>query len=104
MTSESAERWHGRRLLATLLDVSIFLTPVAAASLALWALAGHLGAYSTIWRVLILLGAASLAAVGAERLVRRIVPLSALLRLTMLFPIGLRPGSQSRGRRAIPVN
>lgn len=86
MTRESAARWPGRRLLATLLDVSIFLTPVAAASAALWVVAGQVTGLSTVWRVLVLLGVASLAAGAAERVVRRFLPLSALLRFTMLFP------------------
>jgi response regulator RpfG family c-di-GMP phosphodiesterase len=82
----SSVRWRGRRLLATAVDISIFLTPVAAATAALWLLAGHLDDLTRLWRIVVLLVVASAAAFAAERIARRLLPLSALLRLTMVFP------------------
>jgi HD domain len=83
---EPTERWPGRRLLAALLDVSIFLAPIAAASATLWVLTRRVSGLHPVWRVLVLLGVATLVAAVVQRLVRRFLPLTALLRLTMVFP------------------
>jgi response regulator RpfG family c-di-GMP phosphodiesterase len=86
MSTESAGRWRQRRLAATLLDVGVFLAPVAGASVSLWLLARPLSRLELVWRVVLLLAASTAAALVVERLTRRFLPLSALLRLTLVFP------------------
>jgi hypothetical protein len=86
MARDIGSRWRGRHRLATVVDALAFCAPIAAASACLWLLKPALGGLSTAWRIIVLLLAASLAALVADRLVRRVLPLGALLRLTMVFP------------------
>jgi putative nucleotidyltransferase with HDIG domain len=91
-TSKPAEpaenRWDARPVVAGLLRVAIVLAPLAVSSAALFGLShvwpepagGH------TWWLASLALVAVLVAFTVERVVRRLLPLASLLRLTMLFP------------------
>ncbi len=83
-------RWAGRPVLARVLRVGIALAPVIVAVVATYAAAALLpepvgAAATTIWFVsLVILSVVVMAAV--ERLARLLLPLTLLLRLTLVFP------------------
>ncbi|MGJ7442849.1 HD domain-containing phosphohydrolase [Aquipuribacter sp. MA13-6] len=79
-------RWSSRPALAVLLRLAILLAPVAV-SLVVGLAASRTLAGASLWLLVPVLAVACLtAALGTERLVRRWLPLEALLRMTMLFP------------------
>src|SRR5438105_5624521 len=84
------ERWRGRPVLGRLLRLAIVLVPIAA-SVGVGAVVGRalprpsgLAATALWWAVV--LGTSTAALMLADRLARQLLPLAALLRLTMLFP------------------
>ena len=86
MGKSQSPGWRQHRILASTLDVGIFLSPIAAASLTLWTLVGAVRGVPMVWRLALLLVLSTAAAFLVERVVRKLLPLSALLRLTMVFP------------------
>lgn len=87
--SEADNRWTGHPHLARTLRWVVRLAPVAAAAVTSWllgrSLPPHAGTHR--WAFVALVVAASLiVGFATERLARRLLPLSMLLTLTMLFP------------------
>ncbi len=78
--------WARRPGLSRLLDAALFLTPVAASSAVLWWLARQTQGAPGAVRIPVLLLVAGLAGLGVERLMRHLIPLATLMRLTMVFP------------------
>ena len=84
------ERWRGRPVLSWLLRMAIVVAPIAA-SVAVAAVVGRSLPRSTgvsgviVWWALVL-GTSTGTLVLADRLTRRLLPLAALLRMTLLFP------------------
>jgi hypothetical protein len=84
------ERWRSRRGAAALLRVCVFLLPLGAGYLAGRIVSASLPEPDSVaetlgWWVLVL-ASATLAGHFADRLGRRLLPLTVLLRMTMLFP------------------
>ena len=96
-------RWRARPLVAGTLVVAVFAIPVVcsvgAAALVghLWAPAGGLG--SALGRWVAILGISTLVFFGCERLTRRALPLTVLLKMGMVFP-GRAPRRLSVARRS----
>jgi hypothetical protein len=84
------ERWRDHRLAAWLLRGLIFLAPLAAAvGASLWIsrrLFDPTSAPAIIAWWVVLVGFSSLVAWGVDRLGRKLLPLTVMLRMTMLFP------------------
>ena len=84
------QRWRGRRALSALVRVAVFTMPLAA-SMAAGALVSRTlprpeGAVAvTAWWVVVL-GTVTIVMVVVERAARRLLPLAALLRLSLIFP------------------
>src|SRR5580698_7676482 len=107
-SAESAEsaggdnRWRARPVVAGLVVVAVFAVPVvfsvATAALVghLWAPAATAGGLALRW--VAILGCSSLVFIGAERLSRRALPLTVLLKMGMVFP-GRAPRRLSVARR-----
>ncbi|MBW3614502.1 MAG: diguanylate cyclase [Actinobacteria bacterium] len=99
------QRWHGRPGLAAALRAVAFALPLVASLAAGWGLSAVLPRPSTVAATLVwwttVLAAAGFALVVFDRLARRVLPLAALLRLSMVFPdrapsrlgVALRSGS-----------
>src|ERR1700756_1892546 len=84
-------RWSGRPVQAALIRAFAFVAPIGAslvfvhlASRLVPAPVGSLWVYLLWW--LWLLTAATMVLVGAEALARRLLPLAALLKLSLVFP------------------
>lgn len=88
--SVSGERWRSRRLASWSLRALIFLAPLAAAVAASLWLSGLLFNPESATEVVawwaILIGFSSMVAWGVDRHARRLLPLTVMLRATMLFP------------------
>ncbi len=83
------QRWQARPLLAALLKGVVIAIPVMCSLLAAWALSAVLpaGSGASRWGYrAITVGCSVAAALVAERGSRRLVPLTVLLKLSMLFP------------------
>ena len=78
--------WARRPGASRVLDSLLFLMPVASSSAVLWWLARHTAGAPAAVRIPVLLLVAALAGMGAERLMRHLLPLATLMRLTMVFP------------------
>ena len=102
------ERWHDRPVLAVILRLAVVAAPFAASVTAAWLMAGFLATPEGIGeRVLWWAGVLS-ASLGAllvfDRAARRLLPLAALLELSLIFPdrapsrfsVALRSGSTKR--------
>ncbi|MDQ3107649.1 MAG: HD-GYP domain-containing protein, partial [Actinomycetota bacterium] len=98
-----ADRWKRRRGLATLIRVVVVLAPVVVATdvglLIANALPTPEGAGPTIGWWASVLGASLAALLGFDRLFRRLLPLSVLLNLALVFP-GVAPSRFSAAFRA----
>jgi hypothetical protein len=85
-----ATRWQPRPVVATVVVVAVFVVPVVlsigAAALVgnLWHPAATVGGTALRW--VAILGASTLVFVGGERFTRRVLPLTVLLRMGMVFP------------------
>lgn len=88
--NRGGERWRSRRVAAWLLRAGIFLAPFAAAVAASLWLSSRLYEPASALEVVgwwaILIGFSSVVAWAVERLARRLLPLTVMLRMTMLFP------------------
>ncbi len=82
----AADRWARRRLMSAALDSLLLVGPLVCGSLALWLLASRTSAWSWGAQVPLLLAGSCAAAAVADRLLRRVLPLATLMRLTMVFP------------------
>jgi hypothetical protein len=85
---QSADRWERRVVLATAIEALTIVVPLLASYLAVRLLLVFVGNAS--WPLAAQMLAALVAALGVgiavDRLMRRLLPLAALLRMTMLFP------------------
>ena len=110
MTGRQAERWRSHRVLGTVLSSAAVAAPFAVSIVAAMAVGRALprgdGVFrQVIWWVVVL-GSSAVAFVGSERLCRRLLPMAALLKMTMLFPdqapkrlkVAWRAGSTRRAR------
>ncbi len=111
--SVTDERWRSHRLAAAVLRVLIFLVPLAVGFAAGRFVASRLPPTETAydvasWWVLVIV-AATLAATITDKLARRLLPLTILLKMTMLFPdrapsrmrVALRSGNFTELRKRI---
>ena len=106
-------RWHRRPVLGTALGAVIVLTPVAASVVAAVICSRVVGAPRTLagfvaaWALVLVAATAAMAL--TERQVRKLLPLRALLNLSLVFPdrapsrfrVALRSGSVARLKRAV---
>jgi hypothetical protein len=90
-SAATTQRWSGRPLQAALLRAVAFVAPIAA-SIGFVDLVSQVAPapLSSLWVYLLwwlwLTTAATLVLVGVERVVRRLLPLAALLKLSLVFP------------------
>jgi HD-GYP domain-containing protein (c-di-GMP phosphodiesterase class II) len=112
-TTPLDDRWRSRRLAAFILRAAIFLVPLGVGFAAGRTVAGMLtetesAADIAFWWVAVLVAATS-AATLTDRLARRLLPLTILLKMTMLFPdrapsrmrVALRAGNFTELRKRI---
>ena len=100
-TRAGGDRWRARPVAAFAVRCLVVALPVAAAVGAAFLTSSLLGNAGTGWRVTAVLAASLLALLVVERAARRLLPLSALLSLGLLFPdtaprrleLALRAGS-----------
>jgi hypothetical protein len=107
------QRWRSRRLLASLLRAGIFVVPMIVGFFAGWWVGNLMDDPTTLWQIIrwwvVVVLAASAAANLTDRLARKLLPLTLLLRMTMLFPdkapsrirIARRTGNIAELRRRI---
>ncbi len=85
-----AERWRSHRVLGTLLSSAAVAAPFAVSIVAAMAVGREIPRGEALFRQALwwvaVLGSSAVAFVGSERLCRRLLPLAALLKMTMLFP------------------
>lgn len=110
---QPGDRWQPRRITAWSLRVLIFLVPLAVGFLVGGAvsrlMAQPTSAYEILTWWITVIAAASVAATGTDRLARKLLPLTVLLKMTMLFPdqapsrlkMARRAGNPSELRRRI---
>ena len=108
-----ADRWRARRWSAAFLRATIFVIPFVAGFVAGRSVANLLPEPVATWEIVkwwsLVIAAATVTATLVDRLARRLLPLSALLRMTMLFPdrapsrmrVALRSGNTTELRRRI---
>ena len=101
--ADNGDRWRARPFLAAAVTVAVFAVPVLF-SIGTAALVGHLWAPATtggglVVRWIAILGISTVAFLGCERLTRRALPLTVLLRMGMVFP-GRAPRRLSVARRS----
>lgn len=101
--TDSEDRWRARPFIAGVVVVAVFAVPVVC-SIGAAALLGHLWAPATTGagmalRWVAILGTSSVVFLGCERLTRRALPLTVLLRMGMVFP-GRAPRRLSVARRS----
>ncbi len=82
----SGSRWRARPGLARALSLAVFVAPIAVAYVITRLAAPLVAGLPALARVLALGVLAVVVGLAAERLLRRVLPLAALLRMTMLFP------------------
>lgn len=112
-TTPPDDRWRSRRLAALFLRVAIFLVPLGMGFLAGRTVARMLPETESatdiaVWWVAVL-AASTVAATLTDRLARRLLPLTILLKMTMLFPdrapsrmrVALRAGNFTELRKRI---
>lgn len=84
------ERWEGRPLLSALVLTAAHAVPVAAAVLTSAVLSRRVsephGWADTLGKWVLLFGASTLVLLAVDRVAKRLLPLAALLKLSMLFP------------------
>ena len=79
-------RWRARPALARAISLAVFVLPIAVSFLITWLAAPLVSGLPAVARVVILGLLAIAVGLVAERLLRRVLPLATLLRMTMLFP------------------
>ena len=114
-TTPPDDRWRSRRLAALFLRVAIFLVPLGMGFLAGRTVAGMLRETESatdiaVWWVAVL-AASTVAATLTDRLARRLLPLTILVKMTRLFPdrapsrmrVALRAGNFTELRKRIDI-
>ena len=84
--NKDRSRWQARPALARALCLTVFLVPVAGSYVATRLAAPLVAGLPMFGRILALATLAILVGFVAEPFFRRVLPLAALLRMTMLFP------------------
>jgi hypothetical protein len=84
--NKDRSRWQARPALARALCLTVFVVPVAGSYVATRLAAPLVAGLPMFGRILALATLAILVGFVAERFFRRVLPLAALLRMTMLFP------------------
>ena len=102
-TAHDETRWQSRRVTAGIVRALIFAVPVASGFLVGGMVASALGDPSTaseiaFWWIAIV-SVATVTATAVDRVARRLLPLTVLLRMTMLFP-DAAPSRMRMARRA----
>ncbi len=87
---DSGRRWKSFSRTSLLISASVIALPIAVSAAAALVVShvvprGHTLATQALWWIAVL-GTAGLLAIGAGRLSRRLLPLAALLKMSMLFP------------------
>jgi HD-GYP domain-containing protein (c-di-GMP phosphodiesterase class II) len=115
MGSEPTNKWQGRPWLARALRIAVRVVPFVMSVGAAYVLASFVPPARTvpgaIVRLLAIAAVATLVLYAADRLTRRLLPLAALLDLTLLFPdqapsryrLALRTGGTAELRRRLDV-
>ena len=85
-TNQDRTRWQARPTLARALCLTVFVVPVAGSYVVTRLAAPLVAGIPVFGRILALATLAVIVGFVAERFFRRILPLAALLRMTMLFP------------------
>ena len=85
-TNQDRTRWQARPTLARALCLTVFVVPVAGSYVVTRLAAPLVAGIPVFGRILALAALAVIVGFVAERFFRRILPLAALLRMTMLFP------------------
>jgi HD-GYP domain-containing protein (c-di-GMP phosphodiesterase class II) len=83
---EDRSRWRARPALSRALSLSVFVVPVAGSYVVTRLLSPLVAGLPVLSRVIALGVIAVAVGLVAERVLRRVLPLAALLRMTMLFP------------------
>jgi hypothetical protein len=100
--TDDGSRWRARPVVAGVVVVCVFAIPVVC-SIAVAGLLGHFWRPTTAggmaWRWLAILSASTVVFIGCERLTRRALPLTVLLKMGMAFP-GRAPRRLSVARRS----
>src|SRR5579871_964008 len=82
--------WRARPVLAYAVLAVALLGPLGVAALGTWALAHHVrrpgGGWAFVGWLALVIGVPSIALVLATRAARRLLPVAALLRLSLVFP------------------
>ncbi len=104
MVEDGRDRWRARPVVAGALRVVIVGVPLATGYLASYACLRLLRSQiaDSRWWLLLVAAISVLACVGVERLTRQLLPLAALLKLSMLFP-DRAPSRFKIARRAMSV-
>lgn len=107
------KQWYGRPVLAWLTRVATFLVPFLAAMTVAYVLSSRLPVASTssaqVVRWLAIVAVSTVAMLIVDRLARRLLPLSVLLKLTLVFPdhapsrfgVAMRTGTTSQLRQRL---
>ena len=89
-SNDSGRRWKSFSRTSLLVSAIVVAIPIAVSAMVAFALSHLLPRPHTVFSEVLwwigVLGAAGFAAIGASRLARRLVPLAALLNMSMLFP------------------
>ena len=97
------ERWRPRRFTAAVLRVLIFIVPIGAGFLVGGMVASVLPEPATVYEVsfwwIAIISVATVTSTAVDRIARRFLPLTVLLRMTMLFP-DAAPSRLRTARRA----
>lgn len=108
-----ARQWRGRPALAWATRVAIFVVPFLAAMAVAFVLSSHLPVASSlpaqIVRWLAIVAVSTVAMMGVDRIARRLLPLSVLLKLTLVFPdhapsrfaVAMRTGTTAQLRKRL---
>ena len=108
-----AKRWHGRPALAWATRIAIFVVPFLAAMTVAFFLSSQLPVASSLTtqvvRWLAIVAVSTVAMMGVDRLARRLLPLSVLLKLTLVFPdhapsrfgVAMRTGTTAQLRKRL---
>lgn len=108
-----AKRWQGRPALAWATRIAIFVVPFLVAMTVAFLLSSQLPVASTVpsqvVRWLAIVAVSTVAMLGVDRLARRLLPLSVLLKLTLVFPdhapsrfgVAMRTGTTAQLRKRL---
>ncbi len=113
MQPEEQPTWAARPVVALVLRCAIFLAPIVASVLASFVVARNWhrpsGLLPSLGWLAVLIAAGVAAMIAVDRIARRLLPLTALLRMTLIFPdqapsrfnIALRTGTTKQLERRL---